>query len=68
MKFSKYLLCLLSLVFLLSVVSFAQEEEMTVEEWQAEMNRLQEKKTSLVNEIDALKIDIDNLKIGRAHV
>ncbi|GBD88636.1 lysM domain/BON superfamily protein [bacterium BMS3Abin03] len=61
MKFSKYLLCLLSLVFLLSVVSFAQEEEMTVEEWQAEMNRLQEKKTSLVNEIDALKIDIDNL-------
>ena len=68
MKLSKYLLSLLSLVFLLSMVSFAQEEEMTVEEWQAEMNRLQEKKTSLTNEIDALKTDIDNLNAQKSGI
>ncbi len=61
MKLAKYILSLLSLVLLLSVVSFAQEREMTEEEWQAEMTRLGEKKTSLLNEIDALKSDIDNL-------
>ncbi len=61
MKLTKYILSLLSLVLLLSVVSFAQEREMTEEEWQAEMTRLGEKKTSLLNEIDALKSDIDNL-------
>jgi hypothetical protein len=61
MKLTKYILSLLSLVLLLSVVSFSQEREMTEEEWQAEMTRLGEKKTSLLNEIDALKSDIDNL-------
>ena len=61
MKLTKYILSLLSLVLLVSVVSFAQEREMTEEEWQAEMTRLGEKKTSLLNEIDALKSDIDNL-------
>ena len=62
MKLTKYILSLLSLVLLVSVVSFAQEREMTEEEWQAEMTRLGEKKTSLLNEIDALKSDIDNLE------
>ena len=45
MKLTKYILSLLSLVLLVSVVSFAQEREMTEEEWQAEMTRLGEKKT-----------------------
>ena len=62
MKLTKYILSLLSPDLLVSVVSFAQEREMTEEEWQAEMTRLGEKKTSLLNEIDALKSDIDNLE------
>ncbi len=66
MKLTKYILSLLSLVLLLSVVSFAQEREMTEEEWQAEMTRLGEKKTSLLNEIDALKSDIDNLSAQKS--
>jgi nucleoid-associated protein YgaU len=39
---------------------------MTEEEWQAEMTRLGEKKTSLLNEIDALKSDIDNLNAQKS--
>ena len=66
MKLTKYILSLLSLVLLLSVISFAQEREMTEEEWQAEMTRLGEKKTSLLNEIDALKSDIDNLNAQKS--
>ena len=66
MKLTKYILSLLSLVLLLSVVSFAQERELTEEEWQAEMTRLGEKKTSLLNEIDALKSDIDNLNAQKS--
>ena len=66
MKLTKYILSLLSLVLLLSVVSFAQEREMTEEEWQAEMTRLGENKTSLLNEIDALKSDIDNLNAQKS--
>ena len=66
MKLTKYILSLLSLVLLLSVVPFAQEREMTEEEWQAEMTRLGEKKTSLLNEIDALKSDIDNLNAQKS--
>jgi peptidoglycan hydrolase CwlO-like protein len=68
MKLTKYILSLLSLVLLLSVVSFAQEREMTEEEWQAEMTRLGEVKTSLLNEIDALKSDIDNLTAQRSGI
>ncbi len=68
MKLTKYILSLLSLVLLLSVISFAQEREMTEEEWQAEMTRLGEKKTSLVNEIDALKSDIDNLNAQKSGI
>jgi peptidoglycan hydrolase CwlO-like protein len=61
MKLTKYLVYFLSLIFLLSFSSFAQEEEMTEEEWEAEMTRLNGKKQSLMSEIDALKADIDNL-------
>ncbi len=66
MNLAKYILSLLSLVLLLSVVSFAQEEEMTEEEWQAEMTRLGEVKASLLNETDALTSDIDNLNAQKA--
>ena len=68
MNLTKYLLSLLSLVLLLSVASFAQEEEMTEEEWQAEMTRLGEQKSSLTNEIDALKSDIDNLNAQKSSI
>jgi len=61
MKLTKYLVYFLSLIFLLSFSSFAQEEEMTGEEWEAEMTRLNGKKQALTSEIDALKADMDNL-------
>lgn len=66
MKLTKYLVYFLSLVFLLSLSSFAQEEEMTEEEWEAEMTRLTGKKQSLMSEIDALKTDIENLQSVKA--
>ena len=68
MNLTKYLLSLLSLVLLLSVTSVAQQEEMTEEEWQAEMTRLGEQKSSLTNEIDALKSDIDNLNAQKSAI
>jgi len=46
MKLAKFLVAIISLSFLLSFSSFAQEEEMTKEEWEAEMTRLTGKKTS----------------------
>lgn len=54
------ILVILSLV-LFAGLSFAQEE-MTVEEWEAEMSRLSAKKDALMSEINTLKSDIDNLK------
>lgn len=68
MNLTKYLLSLLSLVLLLSVTSIAQQEDMAEEEWQAEMTRLVEKKTSLNNETDALKSDIDNLNSQKSGI
>ena len=68
MNLAKYLLSLLSLVLLLSVTSVAQQQEMTDDEWQAEMTRLGEQKTSLTNEVDALKSDIDNLNAQKSGI
>jgi hypothetical protein len=51
MKLTKYLVYFLSVLFLLSLSSFAQETEMTEEEWEAEMTRLTGKKQALVSEI-----------------
>ncbi|MGD8307135.1 MAG: LysM peptidoglycan-binding domain-containing protein [Ignavibacteria bacterium] len=68
MKLAKYILSLLSLVLLLSVVSFAQDEEMTCDEWEAEMARLGQEKISLINEIEALKTDIDNLNAQKSGI
>ena len=66
MKLTKYLVYFLSLVFLLSLSSFAQQEEMTEEEWEAEMTRLTGKKQSLMSEIETLKADIENLNQVKA--
>jgi hypothetical protein len=60
MKLKNFLVALVSLVFLFSLSSFAQEE-MTVEEWEAEMTRLTGKKQALMSEIEALNADMDNL-------
>jgi len=62
MKLAKYLVYFLSLVFLLSLSSFAQQEEMTSDEWQAEMTRLNGQKQALMSEIETLNTDIENLK------
>jgi len=64
MVLKKYLIGILSLVFFLSLFSLniiAQEEEMTEEEWEAEMNRLRARKQALEQEISTLRSDIDNL-------
>ena len=61
MKLAKYLIGILSLVLLLSLSGFAQDEEMTSEEWEAEMTRLAGKKQALTAEIEALNADLDNL-------
>jgi DNA repair exonuclease SbcCD ATPase subunit len=66
MKLTKSLVYFLSLLFLLSLSSFAQEEqEMTEEEWQAEMTRLTGQKQSLESEIQTLNTDIENLTTVR---
>lgn len=60
MIIKKFLLSILSLVFLFSVNIIAQEE-MSSEEWEAEMNRLKARKQALEQEINSLRSDIENL-------
>ncbi len=62
MKISKYLLTVLSLLLLFSVSIVAQEEEMTSEEWEAEMARLSSQKDALTQQITDLQNDISQLK------
>jgi LysM repeat protein len=47
---------------LLSVSLFAQESEMTKDEWQNEMTRLGERKVALTAELNSLKAEVANLK------
>jgi hypothetical protein len=64
MVLKKYLIGILSLVFFLSSFTInilAQEDEMTEEEWEAEMNRLRARKQALEQEISTLRSDVDNL-------
>ena len=49
-------------VMLLSVNLFAQDKEMTKEEWQNEINRLTEKRVALTTELNSLKAEVANLK------
>jgi nucleoid-associated protein YgaU len=66
MKLVKSLVYFLSVLFLLSLSSFAQDEkEMTEDEWQAEMTRLTAQKQSLESEIQTLNTDIENLTTVR---
>ena len=66
MKLAKSLVYFLSVLFLLSLSSFAQDDkEMTEDEWQAEMTRLTAKKQSLESEIQTLTSDIENLTTVR---
>jgi len=62
MKLTKYLSGVLILLLVFSVNLFAQEEEMTSDEWQAEMARLNSEKASLQQETQTLQSDINNLK------
>ena len=58
-----YKLLLAGIFFmLLSVNLFAQDQEMTEEEWQNEINRLTESKVALASELNSLKAEIANLK------
>ena len=68
MKLSKYLIGVFSLLILFSVATFAQEKEMTKDEWQAEMTRLQTEKASLMKEDSSLKADIATLKTKDANL
>ncbi|MEG8945754.1 LysM peptidoglycan-binding domain-containing protein [Rosettibacter firmus] len=61
MKVYKYLFGIIALI-LLSANVFAQEQEMTKEEWQNEINRLTERKASLTTELNALKKEVADLK------
>ncbi len=65
MKLAKFLIGLLSIVFLLSMISFAQEE-MTSDEWEAEMARLQGRQQELNSEIQGLQSQIENLNNTKA--
>ncbi len=62
MKLTKYLIVVLSLLLVFSVNMLAQEEEMTSDEWEAEMARLNSEKSSLQQEVQTLQSDINNLK------
>jgi|SRR5690554_495511 len=63
MVLKKYLIGILSLVFFLSLfsINIIAQEEMTEEEWEAEMNRLRARRQALEQEINTLRSDIDNL-------
>ncbi|MFA8342409.1 MAG: LysM peptidoglycan-binding domain-containing protein [Rhodothermaceae bacterium] len=61
MKLTKSLLTILALLFF-SVATFAQERDMSFDEWEAEINRLNAKKADLTTEIAGLKKDISGLK------
>lgn len=60
MKLTKYLFGVLSLMIIFSASLVAQE--MTTEEWEAEMQRLRDKSEMLTQEINTLKADVSNLK------
>jgi len=62
MKFNRFLIGLLSFVLLFSANIFAQDQEMTEEEWEAEMQRLRERRESLNTEINTLNQDLNNLR------
>ena len=65
MKVYKYLPAI-ALVLLLSASVFAQEKEMTHDEWQSEINRLTQVKADLTTELNTLKTQVADLKATSA--
>jgi nucleoid-associated protein YgaU len=61
MKISKYLLSVLMLLLFFSVSIIAQDD-MTEDEWEAEMSRLRAQQESLQQEINTLNNDLNNLR------
>ncbi len=66
MKSIKLYAVLFSLVLFVSANIFAQDKDMTKDEWQNEMNRLTQQKTELTKELNALQNDVNNLKSTQA--
>jgi nucleoid-associated protein YgaU len=63
MKLNKYIAGIFTLLLFFAVSVSAQEnKEMTEEEWQAEMNRLTQKKADLTAELNSLQNDVNSLK------
>lgn len=61
MKFNKIFAAFLSVLLICSVMSAQDRKEMTEEEWQAEIQRLTQKKSELTQELSALKAEIAQL-------
>ena len=62
MKLQKYFAGLIAILLLVNISLFAQDEEMTKEEWQSEINRLTETKASLTQSLTMLQNDINQLR------
>jgi nucleoid-associated protein YgaU len=61
MNFTKLFTAFLSVMIICSVVSAQDRKEMTEDEWQAEIQRLTQKKTELTQEMASLKSEIEEL-------
>ncbi|MCB0751141.1 MAG: hypothetical protein KDC52_06685, partial [Ignavibacteriae bacterium] len=61
MKHYKHVLALLALLVFLSSSVFAQEE-MTSDEWEAEIARLSQEKADLSAELESLQSSVNSLK------
>ncbi|MBD3409536.1 MAG: LysM peptidoglycan-binding domain-containing protein [Ignavibacteriales bacterium] len=68
MKFRNFLLTAALFAFVAAGAGFAQEEEMTLEEYEAKMNDLQAKKQTLTEQIETLNADIASLKEQKANM
>ncbi len=62
MKALKYLSAIFALLVFLSAATFAQEKEMTSDEWEAEMAQFTAKKAELTKQIVELKKEVATLK------
>ena len=59
MKYYKQALALLALLVFFSTSILAQEEEMTSEEWEAEIARLTQEKADLTAELEGLQAEVN---------
>ncbi len=65
MKLNKYLLMVLAAVFMLNI-SVSAQEELTTEQWEAQMSQFTTKKAGLEKELAALKTEVNDLKTKKA--